>query len=404
MTAEHPRGTRGDECMGVPMEEKCRAGRQRPGCRYGPVRLLGERILPHHLQFQGTTVGGLSGIDYDTRAARYLLVSDDRSVLAPARFYTAQIELDAGGLHDVVLTGVTFFRRPDGKAYPSLDQWGPEQFGFPPADRGVFGTVDPEEIRVDPRTGNMLWSQEGILAESGAGERIVVDPALRISTPDGCFVRDLPVPCSELYSGGLGPRQDRAIESVTYAGHGNLVVSVLEDPLLVDGPEPTVLAGRRTRMTVQSSEGKILAQYAYELDPLPPGPDGTAADGNTGVSSILACDPGTSTRFLVLERAFVAGRGNRVRVYEADVSRATDVLAAPSLVGAPITPARKTLLVDLADMGLDRLENIEGMSWGPDVCTGERTLVLVSDDNFSATQRTQVIALAMARAGGTRAA
>jgi hypothetical protein len=34
------------------------------------------------------------------------------------------------------------------------------------------------------------------------------------------------------------------------------------------------------------------------------------------------------------------------------------------------------------------------------VCTGERTLVLVSDDNFAATQRTQVVALAMARTGG----
>jgi hypothetical protein len=378
------------------MEQQRHIAWQSARCRYGGVRLLGERTLPHKLRFRGTTVGGFSGIDYDPRTGRYLLVSDDRSAVDPARFYTADIELDAGGLHDVVLTGVTFFRRPDGKAYPSLDEWSTEQFDFGPGDRNVFGTVDPEEIRVDPRTGSMLWSHEGILAESSAGQRILVEPALRISNPDGRFLRDLPIPRNELYSGGLGPRQDHAIESLTFARNGELVVSVLEDPLLTDGPEPTECAGGVTRITVQSVQGAVLAQYAYELDPLPDGP----ADGNAGVASILACEPATSTRFLLLERAFVPGSGNRIRVYVADVSRATDVLALPSLVGAPIEPARKTLLVDLADVGLEGLENIEGMTWGPDVCTGERTLVLVSDDNFSATQRTQVVALAMARTGG----
>ncbi|HEY4422270.1 MAG TPA: esterase-like activity of phytase family protein, partial [Pseudonocardia sp.] len=167
-----------------------------------------------------------------------------------------------------------------------------------------------------------------------------------------------------------------------------------------DEPEPTAWAGGVTRITVQSVEGAVLAQYAYELDLPPEGPGGAAADGNTGVSSILACEPATSTRFLLLERAFAAGSGNRIRVYVADLSRATDVRALPSLVGASIEPARKTLLVDLADVGLEGLGNIEGMTWGPDVCTGERTLVLVSDDNFAATQRTQVVALAMARTGG----
>lgn len=378
------------------MEQQRHIAWQSARCRYGAVRLLGERTLPHKLRFRGTTVGGFSGIDYDPRTGRYLLVSDDRSAVDPARFYTADIELDAGGLHDVVLTGVTFFRRPDGKAYPSLDEWGTEQFDFGPGDRNVFGTVDPEEIRVDPRTGSMLWSHEGILAESSAGQRILVEPALRISNPDGRFLRDLPIPRNELYSGGCGPRQDHAIESLTFARNGELVVSVLEDPLLTDGSEPTERAGGVTRITVQSVQGAVLAQYAYELDPLPEG----RADGNAGVASILACEPATSTRFLLLERAFVPGSGNRIRVYVADVSRATDVLALPSLVGAPIEPARKTLLVDLADVGLEGLENIEGMTWGPDVCTGERTLVLVSDDNFAATQRTQVVALAMARTGG----
>ena len=43
-------------------------------------------------------------------------------------------------------------------------------------------------------------------------------------------------------------------------------------------------------------------------------------------------------------------------------------------------------------------------TWGPDVCTGEGTLILVGDDDFAPTRRTQVVALAMARAGGMPAA
>jgi hypothetical protein len=35
------------------------------------------------------------------------------------------------------------------------------------------------------------------------------------------------------------------------------------------------------------------------------------------------------------------------------------------------------------------------MTWGPRLRSGEHTLVLVSDDNFAATQVTQVIALAV---------
>jgi hypothetical protein len=31
--------------------------------------LIGEQVVPNALQFQGTTVGGLSSIDYDPRTA-----------------------------------------------------------------------------------------------------------------------------------------------------------------------------------------------------------------------------------------------------------------------------------------------------------------------------------------------
>ncbi len=41
---------------------------------------------------------------------------------------------------------------------------------------------------------------------------------------------------------------------------------------------------------------------------------------------------------------------------------------------------------------LDRLDNTEGMTWGPVLPNGNRSLVFISDDNFSARQITQLLA------------
>jgi len=100
-------------------------------------------------------------------------------------------------------------------------------------------------------------------------------------------------------------------------------------------------------------------------------------------------------RYLVMERSFVTGVGNKVRLYEIDTRGATDIARHDSIAGEKIKPVRKKLVADMADFGLSTVDNIEGMTWGPRLRTGERTLLLVSDDNFSATQVSQVVALAI---------
>ena len=59
------------------------------------LRLIGEARLPHKLQYQGTTVGGLSGIDFDAATGTYYLLSDDGGNQSPPRFYTARLQLSA---------------------------------------------------------------------------------------------------------------------------------------------------------------------------------------------------------------------------------------------------------------------------------------------------------------------
>jgi hypothetical protein len=66
-----------------------------------------------------------------------------------------------------------------------------------------------------------------------------------------------------------------------------------------------------------------------------------------------------------------------------------------------VVPVTKTLLLDLSDVrGLSpdlapTLDNFEGMAFGPRLPDGRASLVLVSDDNFSAAQQTWFLLFAI---------
>jgi len=347
------------------------------------VRLLGEQIVPNTLVFGGTNVGGLSGIDYNPRTGGYALICDDRSVLQPARFYTARFPVDAHGTGPVTITGTAPILRPDGTTYPPLTSNDPT---LPQNEQ----TIDPEEMRVDPWTGDYYWSQEGERTET-----TLIDPSIREAQPTGKYVRDLPIPANEKMTPTAGPRKNLVLEGITFAGFGSLLASSVESPLLQDGPLPTPQSGALSRITLQSRFGPILAQYAYPEEKIFATPVPPTGSADNGVSSMLAVNQADPTKFLMMERSFVSGVGNKVRVYEIDTSGATDVLNVPSLAGANVKPVKKRLVVDLADVGLSKVDNVEGMTWGPALPNGERSLVLVSDNNFSASQVTQFIALAV---------
>lgn len=341
------------------------------------LRLIGESGFAHRLQFQGTTVGGLSGIDYDPATDLYYLISDDGSSVNPARFYTARIALGADSLGEPELLGVTTLRQADGKAYPAALQGGP--------------VPDPEAIRWRAAGNTLLWTSEGHAASSTA-------PWLRETRPDGSFVREFTLPAMFNFQASAGPRGNLTLEGLALAPDGQTAWIAMENALLQDGPMPTVEApGGPCRFTqIDLASGKALRQIAYVPDAIPraPVPTGTFADN--GVSEILMLD---AERMLVLERAYVTGQGNSLRLYLIDTRQASDTLALPALQAGAYRPAAKTLLADFsaftgAEAGprLKRLDNTEGMSWGPVLPNGHRSLVFISDDNFSARQISQWLA------------
>ncbi|MER5388043.1 esterase-like activity of phytase family protein [Saccharopolyspora sp. NPDC002686] len=325
------------------------------------VELVGETTLPHAMQFEGTTVGGLSGLDYDPRTGEWVLISDDRSDKQPARIYTGRFDGS-----EFRLTGTKPLLRPDGTTYPK-------------------GTVDPEDVRWDPWTGEIWWTSEGERAQQ------LIDPTIRRASADGAFTGDLPIPDNLRMRPETGPKQNEVLEGLTLADGGTRVVTAMEGPLVQDGESPTTEHGALSRISVQSRGGHVLGQYAYPLDPVF-AESPTGGFSNNGVSAVLADRGG---QYLVMERSFVTGVGNSIRIYRVDLRGATDVRDVDSLTGANVRPLRKELLVDLSDLDLSTIDNVEGMTWGPRLPDGRRTLTLVSDDNFSPAQTTQLITLAI---------
>src|SRR5690349_10407755 len=97
------------------------------------LKYLGEYIIPHNVQFKNTTVGGLSGIDYDKENDLFYLISDDWSQTNPARFYTAKLFIN-NKIDSVQFLDVKYFLQPDGSVYPGAKQ-------------NPYRTPDPEAIR-----------------------------------------------------------------------------------------------------------------------------------------------------------------------------------------------------------------------------------------------------------------
>ena len=360
---------------------------EREDARHGryAFRLIGVQTLAHRLEFHGTTVGGLSGIDYDPVDDLYYLISDDRSRIAPTRFYTARLAIDAGGFHDARLEDVVLLRRDDGSLYPP-------------------DAADAEAIRFDPVTRDLWWTSEGARKLTGDGRRAreLIDPFVRHSTVTGRALGEVPLPpLFHITDQPRGPRDNLVFEGLTLSVDRRSLWVSMEAPLLQDGPMPTMTNGAWSRF---SRFGRSLgdprtagfdvlqAQFAYPIDPIPSLGALTSAHAQTGVSEILAVD---ETHLFVLERAFAVGAGWRIRLFEADLENASDVQAIDALApyGAPsFEPITKQLVLDFDTLGV-RIDNLEGMCFGPSLPNGHRTLVLVSDDNFNVLQKTQLLAL-----------
>jgi 3-phytase len=139
--------------------------------------------------------------------------------------------------------------------------------------------------------------------------------------------------------------------------------------------------------------GKLDRQWVYWTDPVL---EPSSIFSVNGLDELLA----VNNEFLIaMERSFsvggtATGTGNSIKLYKVALPGATDVNGDWSIAGRQVRPAEKTLLLDLDTLGIP-LDNVEGMTLGPTLPDGRRALVLVSDNNFAASQFTQFLLFAL---------
>ena len=95
---------------------------------------------------------------------------------------------------------------------------------------------------------------------------------------------------------------------------------------------------------------------------------------------------------LVLERSYSTGHLNcTIKVFIADLNQATDITNLPLKNNAgKFIPISKKLLLNMDELGI-YIDNIEGVTFGPDLPNGHKTLLFIADNNFSSSQVSQLL-------------
>ena len=324
---------------------------------YVEFGFLGEATFETGHIFEGVELGGLSGIDYDVATGNYIAISDDRAQNGPARFYELSIDLADGSLSDgdIEFLSMTEMLDRDGDS-------------FLPA------SVDPEAIRIKGFPKLLYWTSEG---DANAG----VGPFVRIMTAQGDHVDEFQIPEKYFPTGDQGIRNNLAFESLTFSANGKHLYTATEGALVQDGPTATTENGSPVRiLKLNGRTGEPMKEMIYLTDPVVDEPNPAGSFSTNGLVELMAVDHET---FVAVERSFSVGAGNNIRLYLTWGQGASNVKNVTSIEEKRrLKVMKKHLLLDLADMGINP-DNIEGITFGPDLPSGEKTLILVSDNNFN---------------------
>lgn len=344
------------------------------------LRYVDQHLLPSKMAFRGTTVGGLSGITFDVQRNLYFAVSDDRGEYGPPRVYTLRIRYDENGFKEVTVVNVVTL---DGDA--ALP-------GVQPYDAN---DSDTEDIVLLP------WGELFVASEQDRDGRPWVR---RFKLGTGLLLGGLAIPERflprfEIDAAGQpvqtgGVRRNLGFEALAVTPDRRRLFLANEQAIVQDGPMSTPEHGTTVRIlqyALGAADPQQTAEWVYQTEPIPVPPSPAGAPADNGVSAIAYVKHlMPEYDFVVMERSFVAGYGNTVRLYGVSVDGADDVSTLDALP-QPFTgrQVRKTLLVDVGGVGV-KPDNLEGMVIGPALPNGNHALILVSDDNFSAFDPPQV--------------
>ena len=319
-------------------------------------------------------LGGLSGLYYSESERLLYAVTDDPRRFPP-RLYTFDVQLSERQLVVVPRSVVMLHQRASSSLLDEVDCEALSSDGA----QGLLIATEGNDGSAQLESRILQVSKDGLVS----GPRVAIPEAL-VPEAGAASTR--------------GARSNRGFEGIAVSPSGRWLYAILEESLRQDGPDANVERGadvRLLRWDLQSDAAPVQLFYRTEaLSPKPP--PGVVARGNNGVADLVALD---ERRLLALERGYVTPEGgagvNTIRVFEVEVPERV----APG--DASSSRVSKRLVLDLnaviprLEPGFQSLDNFEGMTLGPRLPSGARSLLLVSDDNFGARQRTVFLAFAL---------
>ncbi len=314
------------------------------------LKFLDEYILSENIVINGTIVGGLSGIDYYNNT--YYLVCDDSK---NPRYYEARIDIDNSKINKVDIQKVFLVK-----------------------DTTHF--LDLESIRYNSKTNQVLMTSEGNIKRH-------YDPSFFSTNTSGTIDSYFHLPEALKATSLEKPRHNGTLEGLSLSIDTNGYWIAMELPLEIDGQEPQLVKTKSpVRITyINAVSHQPEKQFAYTLDSISKQPKGDFAVN--GLTEILEYAKG---KFFIIERSYSSGlgnQGNTVKIFNVDVSNATNTLKFKSLKNINYIAATKELVFDFENvrdqLTNNSIDNIEGITFGPKLPNGNKTLLLVSDNNFS---------------------
>ena len=340
------------------------------------LKFINSIEIPYNQEFQNTKIGGLSGIDYDIKNDLYYIICDERAQENLSRFYTAKIDITNNQLNAINFQETNTLKNEQGKTFGNWST-SPET------------SADPEDIRYNPKTNSLVWTSEGARVVTDE-KTILQNPSITFMDLKGSFKSQLKLPSNlEMHKEKKGPRNNGTLEGITFDDTYKTLYTNIEEPLFEDGDQASTSQGGIIRLfQFDIKTNQNTAQYGYKLEAIAHEPRPKEAFAVNGIAAIQYYK---KNQLLVIERSYSTGtQPCTIKVFLCDFKKATDVKNYESLQNQKVELASKKLILNMDDLGIFT-DNIEGLTFGPKLTNGNRSLIFISDNNFSATQKTQVL-------------
>lgn len=340
------------------------------------LQLWGTTTIKHNTKFQGTTLGGLSGLSYEK--GDLYAVSDDTGKISEPRLY--KMKLDISGKSPEMTPQAVI------KVDPKRNYFSKEDF------------LDMEGLAGTGK-GHLLVSTEG-------RGNAIPRQASRIFQVDldGKVQREFSIP-SYYHPDKLGEQKQGHQNNLGFEGlalsqdktklYAATEASLYQDELKDDRPFFRILVWNQALENKKTESAMPQLEWLYTPQALSQTDKGFEVFRS--VSAILEV---SANKLLVVERGLriskTLEKSYTGGVFLVDFNGAENSLGKFGEELKNFKFPEKKLLVNFEALITDRaVQNFESLSWGPDLPDGRRTLLVLSDNNFTKKEVTELLVFAV---------